>query len=316
MNSVFEHTESKNILNKTVYVTCDDINNRIISDNCYVFDVTRGSRIVAKRSSGDSPAIGDCFSNLLNINEREILKDYVVAFEPRPLLLDTSIGYAIIYGNLYPTSLICPAVFPMADKNAVLRAAMSGKYGEFFIPSAPRSFGKAGRKDIVAGEALAALHEMCGNCLSNNFFSKYSENVNIADLLIERVCNLAVFSGCAVKCLSEESIMCKASFDMPLFTAFILLSFLLCRRMAKRREAVVTLENISEGPAACVEFEPLPDMSEDIIPEVSTISGITDRLNMIFERSCTRELIRLKLCPVRKDWSYLELKSPAVFRWN
>lgn len=276
-------------------------NSNIFTSDLYILDGATDFSIVAKRSKNEELSISD---QLISNSQRQILNKYLSSFEEAPLLLTTKSKALIVFGSIFPSTLLCPVI--VFDRNS----------------KSPQSSNEDAL--ILDSEALSAYPEYKSHLIGSTPFmintALLSSSLpdNILNILDEQIKMLSSVCGCKAE-LTEPSFdpnRYTKDLDMPLFTAFTTLSLLLSRRVACDRSAEIHIEALGERLLICASFEPLNEYRQTRSEELITLRSIARRLNTVFYRTTENGKVTVKFCPCRKDWSLYGLKTHDAFIWD
>lgn len=181
----------------------------------------------------------------------------------------------------------CPRIFRVSEHMAVSPARMthnlSQKSGEFFslARELEEIFCSIGTLSADADEAATEL------CL--------------------RAQKLAYFVGCPIERIDLLSAESCALTDLPLYSAFLLSTFILARTHAPSRSAKLKLRAMSSAAEVSVIFE--SDTPLELNDAMLEWEKLSSERNMLFGCEVRDGEYRITFHPLRRDWSYLGLKQ-------
>ena len=127
--------------------------------------------------------------------------------------------------------------------------------------------------------------------------------------LEKRLFALSRFCGCPVHLSRSPALEHYGELNFGLFTAFSLLSLLLCRDASAGREAFFALDSTEAGiSVSCRIPKPAPDILNRW--EIVWLNFMADRKRLIFECTPLDNQLHLRWVPMDADWAHLGLKQP------
>ena len=304
-------------MNQTLETVENDVTRFAFCDDIYAVDVSRGFSVVAHRCATARFVAGDDFRRALTPEEAEELRKYLVSFEARPMLLNTEQGAAIIYADAFPSTLNFLVCYPDSDRDYALStlAALAPEL-DIFVPPIYRAEEAAAKPDKKTEENIRRSMLRVESVFKRDELALASCGRAFADTLKRSVFDTAALAGCRVGLKCPLDIALGEGFDCYLFKIFLLLFFMTARENTYERRATVELKNGFEGLVIRAECELFAERIYKIMPLFNSVSAFSERYNI--RCSCTLEQNRaeIEICPVRKDWSLLDLKSSFNFDWN
>lgn len=85
------------------------------------FDLADNGRIIASRAPHARTRQGESFWDLVDPQERQSVKDYLLSYEAAPLVIRTSLGIAILFGDSVPHVSLAAALLPHMEQSTLLR---------------------------------------------------------------------------------------------------------------------------------------------------------------------------------------------------
>ncbi|MBQ7383610.1 MAG: hypothetical protein IJV72_02325 [Clostridia bacterium] len=162
------------------------------------------------------------------------------------------------------------------------------------------------RQSMVAAEAVFKRDEL----------SMTLGGQNILEILTRAALDAASFSGCGVSVGVPADITLGDGFDRHLFGMFLLLFFMSARENSPERRAKVVMSDGFEGLVVRAECEVFEDRAYRIMPLINTVSSFSERYNIRCSCALNGNRLTVEFCPVRKDWSLLDMKTSFVFDWK
>ena len=294
------------------------VSERIFFDELYVINAYEKFSVSARRvgnlkAEERIESIGDMLSEEVCL----YLKEYLVGYNKKPLLMRAEGGYALVHGSLFPsTQMFLVNFIRNGNKGDFLNSAVLSELSEdillFDIP-----YSRKGNR--LGNETAGYLRDAINN--TNNLF-KYFENTSYFSFSVcdenlkTTIESAALIAGCAVDLAVSGEVVCDSGFDKYSLGAYLISILLLCRRCGKTRKADIFVSYCKEGVAFEISFDVLRDISELDSPELSSIGALAQRNNMIFEYLLFDGIFKVRFCPVRKDWSVIGVKCDPQFEWD
>ena len=294
------------------------IDNEMSFGDIYLINVLDKFSVSAKRETIDEGFKKRSFSNLLDERTFIYLKEYLFSYPEKPLLLPTSRGYALVYGSMFPSTRMFFVSFIKAKNEETLLKAVSFDFLDDILLFEPLEK-SSGNRSKNTKSVCDGLEFVINNI--NNLFSKPENKMliygeNCVEKLKSYIESASMITGCELNALVYSDAVFTPEFDRYMFGAFLLSMLLLCKRLGKTKCAEVSLTACKEGLASEISFELSSVVSVASIPELSPFTYLARKNNMLFEYLLEDNLLRVKFCPVRKDWSFIEVKSYLEFDWD
>ena len=287
----------------------------------YLVNVLEKFCISAKRESIDKGFKKRSFAELLNKETFVFLKEYLFSYPDKPLLIPTNEGYALVWGNIFPSTRMFFVDFFKAKDEEIFLKAVSLDFLDDIVLFDPleKSSGNRSKNTRYVFDGL--------NYVMNNIetlFSKPESKMLISgawcgEKLKWYIESAAALAGCKVDAYILPDVAFTPEFDTYMFGTYLLSMLLLCNRCGKTKCADITATSCKEGLAIEVSFElssDFPTSSVASLPEISPFTYLARKNNMMFDYLCKDNLLSVKFCPVRKDWSLIEVKSYLEFDWD
>lgn len=271
--------------------------------DCLLFDLADGGRIIASRTPHERMRHGESFWNLTNKEERRVLENYLLSYQTDPVIVNTSLGLAIIFPTLVPDASLGMALIPNMTQNTLFQCLKqvsepSLLWSEQFSPPIRSKKSTPTESDVAHIHTLLSL-----------FSSAYSASI-AADSFEENLSPLSVLSGCPIHLISNDSFRFPSLWNLNLFQAMLTVTLLLCCRISHGREAFLALENEEEGESVTIRI-PRPVENASRSAEVAWLSEFSMRKRIFFECTVLDNQLHLRFIPLTPDWSYLGLKEPS-----
>lgn len=271
--------------------------------DCLLFDLADGGRIIASRTPHARMRHGESFWNHTDQEEKRLLEDYLLSYEMKPVVVNTSLGISIIFPNLVPNTSLAISLIPHMEKHILLECLR--QVSEPSLLWSQRLSPPIQSKKINPTETdTAHIHE-----LLRLFASAYSASIS-SNLLKENLYQLSLLSGCPIHLISNEHFRFPSLWNLNLFQSMLTVALLLCRRISHGREAFLELEQSGEGETVVIRIpRPIEDATSSA--EVAWLSDFSMRKRIFFECTILDNQLHLRLIPITPDWSYLGLKEPS-----
>ncbi len=301
----------------TAEILENDISRLELSDDLYIVDASRGYAVIAGRSAEARFGSGEDFRDSLMPEESEALGNYLMSFEKRPMLLRTDGGNALIYADTFPSTLMFLVCYPSFGRICGLSdiSVLCGNLG-IFVPPIYGVGEHAARADKKTAVELSRSMRAIERAFKSNEAAIAADGVYAADSLWKTVANTAELAGCGVRLECPSDIRLGDYFEGNLFKIFLTLFFMLAREHGRRRHAEIRLLNSFEGLAVRAECEIDSGRQYKMMPLANTVSSLAERYNIRCSCAFSENSVSAEICPVRKDWSLLELKNFFGFDWK
>lgn len=272
------------------------------TDSCMVFNISKGTRLVASRMrEGVIPPAS--LKEIMSADELAFLVEYLNSYAHRPIVVSTSLGFALVFPVLYPSTSLC--VMSIADIGGenFLRVAKNQKWDIALSPiAAKRQLRSTG---IRAGHVEVSTH------LWNMLLGCFAPFDNIGDyspheLLEFRAIAITEYVSRRARIMLDASIFASEEIDFPLYLAFILLFVMSGYASGAEECAKISVSDHSHG----IEVSIVEKAGRDRARIVGALSEVCGRDNIPFEYFYEDGRVFARLVPIRKDWAYLGIKSP------
>lgn len=292
--------------NRSVHTTSEVQGRRHIC-NCALISPANSMKTIAFRA----PALSTISLAELSEAQKSEIVEHLCSYT-EDILLCARDGRALaIIPSLYPSSSLCVALEFDEDRFTV---------GELLrlieCEECPRIF-RVSKHVTVTPARMTPILQRKGTA----FFSLAREIEGIfcrlgtlsADVheateeLCMRAQKFAYFVGCPIErinVLDNESCVLT---DLPLYSAFLLSTFILARACAPSRSARLDLRPMSSAAEVCVIFE--SDEPLELNDAILEWERLSSERNMLFGCEMRDGEYRITFHPLRRDWSYLGLKQ-------
>ncbi len=300
------------------------ISDIIYTDDLYIIDTSSNYSIVSTRSSHILPKSQTTFKDIIDADTCDEIYDYLLNFEKSPLLISTEIGPAFIFGNIFPSSRLILASFPHVNISQAVTVAKNEFDGKYIIS---QHLQEAISKDEISEDAKLLTEQTYMRAfvpmnrvseLSNAALHEKIKSMPHQAESISLLCGapVTVISKITDDDISRYADHSSESFDHSLYTAFLICTLLLTRKIAKNRSAELTLSSKNESPFVILSLTPLSEHLEKYAKELSTLTDISENLNIVFDYNFSNSRLNINFCPVRKDWSLYGLKDDRDLVWD
>lgn len=284
-------------------------------DDFYFAEGYKNFSVTARRESKNRLRLKECIFDYMELEDRSALRAYLLNFPKDPCLVRTEIGTAVVYGDLFSVLYGFYFSFISAEENGRLFKYFA-KGDERLIPVSEEILAKDRRKmsTRLLSDFVTVLKTTTDALMSPETKLFMREN-DPAEIYKDKVEKLALVGGCTVNYKYSACNLKDMNLDHKLLTAFILSSFMLCRRKGENRCADLELFSLSEKATARVTFETDDDIMFDDMHELDVFLSIAERNDMYFDCFRDGKTLNIILSPVRVDWSIYGLKNEPVFDW-
>ena len=299
-------------------LTCsaEAIMRRVFCDDVYVFDMSLDGKIITARAPHERERIGESFLGYLSSDMREQLREYLFSYDMTPIVVDTSIGVAIVIPALMPSAALGIAVVPSIKRETILRLLWRIELCRDWI-SEELSGECTGRmtSDMKRYEEyVIKLVRDIEEC-----FVDEDDKINITGALMngrleEKLIRFSDFVGCPVNLGIRHDIENRGKFDTGLYSAYVLVMLMFVRRISRRREATVHFDMGERCPYIEVVIEST-DFDVKASSEYMWIRSVADRNNMIFHSIDQSDRVMVSFSPIIGDWSKIGVKSRELYSW-
>lgn len=280
-------------------------------DTCLIFDIADGGSLVCSRACsniGNGRITCGTLFDIMSDKEVEFLFSYCRSYTNIPAAVNTKYGIAILYPHLVPASSCCVLSIPGMGGEAYTLALM--RTGNPLILSDEVSSILHRRKVIKEDclERCNLLMESTSGVFDGSELSVDGEGMTAA--VADRIHEISRYAGCYAGVICGESLNSAVQFDNPLFISFTLILLCIARGVSARRDAGVALEQTQYGAVITVSFAASDRVKLEELESFAACRRIADRRNLLFEIMVSDSVVHIRFSPVRREWSYLELKSP------
>ncbi len=214
---------------------------RAIDDHFIVFD--RAGNIIFTRTC--EPKLRECknFFELTSESDADGIISLCTSFELRHLVLDTALGGAVVFTELFGISGLLFAVIPLAGKEWVFEyfnqescrhATLLGSAASYAVPRCNEGELKRAKSAIEAADGAISCAEITA--------ARYGFGASIGKYLAERILAIADFIGCVGKSSTELEILPNLSnFSAEIFNLFTLLTVAFAREYGEDRNFKATV---------------------------------------------------------------------------
>lgn len=280
---------------------------RNVEDQLVLFDGK--GKILAVRTNEPALRGAEDFFSLLAPEERAFFEHHCVGFEHDRLLLMTTYGVALVFCHLFPVSGCFVAVIlggaAWEARRLLEGGMMRGALASEAILSA--SDPVLSRKDsrTLSQTVWEATQALC--------FGREGRGVpyDVGQVLVDRVCAVARFVGCHVRCRADRMLSVSDAFvfHMPAFVAVLLAFLMRARQESPTRSAEVVMQERDGRLFAEIFTEQSVEEGEAL----SLARLICEQKEFPFEVRRTGGGETVTFSPTVCDVSYLGLKNPFVF---
>ena len=296
----------------------DDISELRLRDDLYMVDFRRGFEVIAARDASNRLVRGSYFTEILDVEAHRRLINYLFGYNEKPMLLRTELGEALIFSEIFASNSIFLASFLNSDKDdSTSRVLLAKKSDEVVIPCEYTvEKRRIYKRDAELVEDLDYVLKNTYKATKECLIPEYVESESNMELFKDIVMSAAKVAGCAVELSFSKPPVCDNRFDQRAFRAFLISVLMLSRKCAKTRMAKIEIANCSEGVAVGIEFDSVHPIAPRRTSEIDAFRQFAENNHMIFESAARGDLVRVRFCPSRKDWSLIELKSHVEFDWD
>ena len=301
MNRLLNLTE-----NSSIY-TVSEVQGRRHICNCALISPANSMKTIALRA----PAASTLSLAELSEAQKSEIVEHLCSYTEDILICEMDGRALAIIPSLYPSSSLCvalefdeeeftvcellrliecdkcPRIFRVskhiADSPARMTHSLSRKSEEFFSFAHELEEIFCGL-DTLCADAKEATTELC-----------------------VRAQKLAYFVGCPIERIDLLSDGSCALTDLPLYSAFLLSTFILARMHAPSRSAKLELRAMSAAAEVSAIFE--IDESLELSAAMLEWERLSSERNMLFGSEMRDGEYRITFHPLRRDWSYLGLKQ-------
>ncbi len=298
-------------------VLAEEIMAGVHTDCCYLFDLFDDGMLIASRAPAAQSPQAESLKAYLGLGTWEEVRAHLLSYSTLPMVIDSRLGTGLVIPTLAPASSLGVLCVPKIPRDLLIRLAKSGACGEFAFASSTADI-RARMSKRTSAYMLDFLEWMEG--IKDIFYTltlpkDRNPREPINEFLHDHMLHLARYVGCPIECVDRGEIMHYGDFDYPLFIAFFLGSLCLARRVATDRSVRVMLDMTAFGGTVSVAMAKREEMRAEHMQELVTLRAIAERKNILFDYAEGEGQLCIRISPVSKDWSYLELKAPNLFEW-
>ena len=287
------------------------------TDACYLFDLYDDGMLIASRAPACKSPQSESICTYFEPTVWDEIRTHLLSYSMLPMVVDSRLGTGIVLPTLVPTASLGILCIPDIPRDLLIRLAKSGACGEFVCASSTSDIRARMSKRT---NARMKDFEAWMSCLKQVFYDlslPESRDVRkpINALLHDRMLEAARYVGCPITWQDRSDLVSYGDFDYPLFVAFFVTVLCLTRRVASDRSVCVSLGMTSFGGTISVTMAKREELRVEEMQELLCLRGIAERKNILFDYAEEEGTLCIRLSPVSKDWSYLELKAPDAFAW-
>ncbi len=287
-------------------------------DSCYIFDLFDDGLLVSSRAPMEQSPQSESLQRYVDPITWEEIRAHLLSYSSIPLVVDTKWGTGIVIPTLAPASSLGVLCVPSIPRDLLIRIAKVGLCGTFALASSTNDIRARQSKRTAA--CLPYFRDWMAR-VSESFDSltlpkEQDPREPINDILRAHMLRLSRYVGIPVTISEQDSLYSYGDFDYPLFVAFILTVFCLGRRVATDRSVRVRLDMTAFGATVRVAMTKGENISSEQLQELVSLRALAERKNILFDYAEQGDMLCIRISPVSKDWSYLELKAPDLFEWE
>jgi len=287
------------------------------TDACYLFDLYDDGMLIASRAPACKSPQSESIRRYFDPSSWDEIRAHLLSYSTTPMVVDSRLGTGVILPTLAPAASLGVLCVPSIPRDLLIRLAKKGVCGEFVCASSTSDvrarMSKRTTACIPEMEAWMARLKDVFYDLALSPERDLREPINT--LLHDRMLELARYVGCPITWNDRGDIFNYGDFDYPLFVAFFLTVLCLCRRIAPDRSICATVGMTSFGGTVSVTMTKREELCVEHMQELLSLRAIAERKNILFDYAKEEGRLCIRLSPVSKDWSYLELKAPDMFSW-
>ncbi len=303
-------TEQKGLLASEIMATKHE-------DACYLFDLYDDGLLVSSRALAAKSPQSESIRRYFDLSTWDEIRTHLLSYSPLPMVVDSRLGTGVILPTLAPAASLGVFCVPSIPRDLLIRLAKTGTCGEFVCAASTADIRARMSKRMTA---CAPQFQAWMENLTEAFYEltlpcdrDAREPINAR--LHDRMLTLARYVGCPITWSDRGDIVSYGDFDYPLFVAFFLTVLCLCRRIAPDRSICATAGMTSFGGTVSVTMAKREEFRAEHMQELLTLRAIAERKNILFDYAEEEGMLCIRISPVSKDWSYLELKAPDAFSW-
>lgn len=261
-----------------------------------LFDLSDNGRIIASRAPHARTRQGESFWDLVDPQERQSVKDYLLSYEAAPLVIRTSLGIAILFGDSVPHVSLAAALLPHMEQSTLLRVLERLPEPSLLwserLPTPSFSARLVPTEDDLS-QLASLLHAI-------------TSFPNSEDLSAWKLSRASYLTG--VQVFTDKPLSLPEHWNARLCESILLIALLLCRRISLGREAFLTVEQGDEPMLSLRISHPVADVSS--AEELTWLSALAARKRFFLDYDVSKRQIHLRFIPYTSDRAYLELKEP------
>ncbi len=276
--------------------------------NAIIFNLADGCKYVTYIMCPKRKRLGNSVYDIMTNRDAAEMLDHMMSYTETPMFVNTTLGVALAIPSITPSSSFGVLLFPDIGADNALRIAMRSGYDVRFGASLTEE--KHWRISPTCIERQQSCEELF-SLIENAFFRTAKDNLldgNITHMLEQKIYALSYLTSCPAELICIEPTTAVGSFDMGLFTAFVLTMFLIARRVCPHHQVMVILDNTPHGTAVRTSMV-TTGISFVNMPAIEYWKELTARKHMDFDVQRTAQVLHTKLIPVCFDFSVLGLKS-------
>ena len=282
-----------------------------IFDDFLVFDISDGCKFIARRGERALSIGQNGLYDIMPYDRVGDVRDYLLSYAHAPMFVSTELGVALVLPALVPSSAFGVMLFARMGADKLCRFFEKRGIDAVFSEGLTRELliGK-GRLSSSEQADCERLWELVCDAL---YCSEDEQNRlgDVTDLIEQTVYAASAYVGCAVYVSCQSPAINLGGLDLPLLKAFLLVCLASTAQVSRRSQATVSIEQNEYGISVMVSIE----MKKGCVIHPSTalaVRGIADRNRMIVELLPDESITHLRLCPVRHDWSLMNIKTPSA----
>ena len=276
----------------------------------YLVELTGRFSVISSAPRSRRLVLGSDISEILSFTVSHKLREYLLSYGEKPLVIPTLAGDALILPQPFASSRLFAMVFFKQEKaDALMRVAESKEFEGRVDIIGTGEVGKLSKWDAPLAERLGAVLNIADNIFNKSLITAIDD----ADTIVEK-CKLLfgdilALTGVEVNLSIDDNVSPDDSFDAKLFSSFCLSLLMLAQRCAISG-ADIRIFQKGFGTSVGIAFSSNKKISRALNPDVAHFYAISDINNMIFESTFEDGRYEVSFTPARKDWSLLELKFP------
>ncbi|MBQ9112252.1 MAG: hypothetical protein IJY08_01590 [Clostridia bacterium] len=280
-----------------------------ILDSCYIFDISDGGSLVASRVADGKRRIGDTLFDLISPAEADFLLSHCKSYTSQPAVINTRYGIAVVFPHLMPAASCCVLCFPTMGGDEFCIALSRLRRAHCVSPEAGRVLKRRRMPDGGCLTRCRILLERTDAVFSGTEVL-FECSGDITDIVADRIYDISCYAACPAGVVCGDALISVGDFDFSLFVCFIVILMFCARCVSPMRAVSVTIEQTEYGAAVTVSFEVFAGIDVDGLEEIRSCRRMAFRRNLLFEVMSGDSVVHIRFSPVRREWSYLELKSP------